>query len=68
MAISILLHLKSALILLFDGSSTPEKAAELLSEGIFRVIRELYPCELQVRFFKRLREILYEKDEAGRNS
>jgi hypothetical protein len=60
MAISILLHLKSALILLFDGSSTPEKAAELLSEGIFHVIRELYSCESQVRFFRRLRELIDE--------
>jgi hypothetical protein len=63
MAISILLHLKSALILLFDGSSTPEKAAEFLFEGIRCVIRELYSHSSQVRFFKRLKELIHEEND-----
>jgi hypothetical protein len=64
MAISILLHIKSALILLFDGSSTPEKAAEFLFEGIRCVIGELYSHASQVRFFKRLKElIVHEENE-----
>jgi hypothetical protein len=63
MAISILLHIKSALILLFDGSSTPEKAAEFLFEGIRCVIRELYSYSSQVRFFKRLKELIHEEND-----
>jgi|WetSurMetagenome_2_1015567.scaffolds.fasta_scaffold71390_5 hypothetical protein len=63
MAIQTLFHIKSTLILLFDGNNIPEKAAEILSEGIFCVIRELYPRESQIRFFKRLGELIHGKDE-----
>lgn len=58
MAISTFLHIKCALILLFDGGYTPEAAAELLFKGIDCVQGELCSNDYRIRFNKKLKEFI----------